>query len=389
MGAPARNGLRVLQVMECTIGGTRRHITDVARGLSGRGVDVHLAVATHRQPDFRETLQELAKEGCTVHEIPMRRAISPVADVRQIVALQKLLREVQPQVVHTHSSKAGVLGRLASHGAGIGKRVHTPHTFAFLFRQMFQPTKRRLFFELEKQLAQMSHALVAVSASEARTFRRSGVVAPDKVHVVPNGINAGSFGGSTNLSVSEFGLDPRRPTAAIIGLLNKAKGQDLAIESLMHRPELDELQLLIVGHGEMESDLRALTRARGLEQRVAFAGFRQDVPEILLATDFVLLPSRWEGMPYIVLEAMAASRGVAATPVDGAVDLIEQGHTGWLAPMISSAAIADTLVRVLEHSPEQRVRMGQAARARVEASFTDEIMVDRLLELYASILPSA
>jgi glycosyltransferase involved in cell wall biosynthesis len=384
--APEHGRLRVLQIMECTIGGTRRHIIDVARGLNAAGVELHLVVAVERQANFREDLDQLRREGCVVHELPMVRSISPLTDLRHLLRLRKLLHQIQPDVVHTHSSKAGVLGRLASQLTGIGKRVHTPHTLAFLFGEMFGPIKRAIFYQIEKHLAGVAHAVVAVSESEANTFRESGIVSPEKIHVIPNGIAPEPFHGASAVPLSEFDLDPDLTTAAIVGLLNVAKGQDLAIRALASREELSALQLLIVGHGEMEAELKQLAHKLGVAERVAFTGFRRDVPGLLAAADFLLLPSRWEGMPYIVLEAMAASRAVVATPVDGAVDLLEEGSTGWFAENISQQAIADVLVRVMELLPETRAQAGRAARERILTGFTDQTMVASLMDLYASLL---
>jgi glycosyltransferase involved in cell wall biosynthesis len=383
MGAP---DLCVLQVMECTIGGTRRHLTDLARGLAARGVRVHLAVAAERQPDFHETLAELAGEGCVVHEIPMVRSIRPRLDARHLGQLKGLLREVRPDIVHTHSSKAGVLGRLASISTGIGRRVHTPHTMAFLFREMFGPLRRGLFFRIERSLARATDAVVAVSESEARTFAASGVVDPARVRIVPNGVDPVPYAAASRADLTALGLDPERPTAAVIGLLNVAKGQDLALEALVDHPGL---QLLLVGHGEMEAELRALAARLGVASRVAFAGFRRDVPGLLAAADLLLLPSRWEGMPYIVLEAMASARPVAATPVDGARDLVTDGETGWLAPTADAAGVSEVLGRALAATATERASLGAAGRARVLERYTVDAMVEGLLALYAELAGGA
>src|SRR5688572_29962613 len=123
--------------MECTIGGTRRHLVDVARGQLARGHEVALAVSCEREPRFREDLRSLSAAGARVFEIPMVRRISPALDRRHLRELRLRLREYAPEVVHTHSSKAGVLGRLASIFEERGTRIHTPHTFAFLFSAEF------------------------------------------------------------------------------------------------------------------------------------------------------------------------------------------------------------------------------------------------------------
>lgn len=377
-------GLRVLQVMECTIGGTRRHITDVARGMNARGVEVHLVVSAERQGDFRQELARLAEEGCAVLELPMVREISPARDARQLLALERIVRRVQPDIVHTHSSKAGVLGRLASVVCDRGVRVHTPHTLAFLYREMFGKLKRELFFQLEKHLAGHTRAVVAVSESEARTFIGSGVVAGERVRVIPNGIDPTPYEDAVPLDLAELGLDPTRPTAAVVGLLNVAKGQDLALEALA-RPETGELQLVFAGHGALLGELERRARELGVRERVAFLGFRSDVPAVLAACDLLLLPSRWEGLPYVVLEAMAAGKPVVATPVDGAVDLVVSGETGWLAAAIDGEALAVALGEVLDLSPDARLELGRRGAARLREHHTVEQMVQGLLDLYAEL----
>ena len=158
--------MKVLHVMEATIGGTRRHLVDVARGQHQAGLEVHLAVATTRDPDFPADLQALEAQGVRVTRLPMVRPVRPWRDWRDYRSLVRLLREWQPDIVHTHSSKAGVLGRRASLVAGVGARVHTPHTFAFLFEELFGALTRRLYRSVESHLARRTDRIIAVSESE-------------------------------------------------------------------------------------------------------------------------------------------------------------------------------------------------------------------------------
>ena len=139
--------MRVLIVIEATIGGTRRHVVDLARALNGRGVEVWLASAQRRDPGYTADVRALAAEGVRCVEVPMVRSIRPARDLSDLRTLAKLVRRTQPDLVHTHSSKAGVLGRLAAADAG-RPAVHTPHTFAFLFRSEFGSLQRALFRSL-------------------------------------------------------------------------------------------------------------------------------------------------------------------------------------------------------------------------------------------------
>lgn len=382
--------MHVLHVMEATIGGTRRHLVDVASGQRRAGLDVAVAVSTLRDPDFPRDLEQLEALGVRVHRVPMVREIAPRTDFRHERALRALLCAERPDVVHTHSSKAGVLGRRASLATRIGARVHTPHTFAFLFGALFSPAKRALFKAVERHYAARTQRVIAVSASEGDTIRASGVVDPAKVRVVPNGIDPARVEGATALDVASLGLDPARPVVAVIGLVYAAKGQDLAVEALA-RPGLEDVQLLVVGPGEPAAldALRARAAVLGVGARVVCTGPRRDVPSVLAAATCLLLPSRWEGMPYVVLEAMAARLPVVATPVDGARDLVRDGVTGALATGIDAESLATALRRVVRATPAERAAFGARGRARLDEGFTVERMVSALAAVYEEAVVEA
>ena len=376
--------MHIAHVMEATIGGTRRHLVDVAHAQLRRGDRVSLLVSTLRDPGFEGDLEALEAAGATVRRVPMVRAIRPGRDLAHLRRLKAALRELRPDVVHTHSSKAGVLGRRASLSTGIGARVHTPHTFAFLFGAMFGRAKRAVFRSIERSLASSTHRLVAVSESEAATIAASGVVDPGRLCTVPNGIDPARVEGAEPANLADFGLDAARPVAAVVGLLYSAKGQDLALEALAEEG-LEGLQLLFVGPGD-QGPLLELAARLGVQRRVAFTGPRDDVPSILAASDFLVLPSRWEGMPYVVLEAMAASRAVVSTPVDGARDLVEDDVTGFLASGVSGAALAAAMRRAVLAGSGRRERLGAAGRARLDGAHDVSTMAVRLDAVYREAL---
>jgi|FLOH01.1.fsa_nt_gi glycosyltransferase involved in cell wall biosynthesis len=377
--------MRILEVMECTIGGTRRHLVDLASGLCGAGDEVHLAVSALRMPSFREDLTFLESLGCTVHEIPMVRSIAPGTDWKQRHQLESLLRKVQPDVVHTHSSKAGVLGRGASLTTGIGVRVHTPHTFAFLFDAMFSAPKRYLFRRIEAHYARRTHRLIAVSEGEAETMISSGVVSAAGVRVVPNGIDMNLWGNIKPVCRESIGVPKDAIMVLVAGLLNSAKGQDLAIQALS-QARLQNLFLVLAGHGDELVALERLSATLGVADRVRFLGWRSDVPALVAAADIVLLPSRWEGMPYVVLEAMASGKPVLATKVDGARELILPGETGFLVDVQDTAAMAAGLDQLALLSPQTRANYGERGAARIRAGYQIDHMVRATQEVFAEAL---
>lgn len=378
--------MKVLHVMECTIGGTRRHLRDLAAEQLRLGLEVSLIVSVLRDPPFERDLVALEELGVRVHRLPMVREIRLLTDAQHFGAVGRLMKQEAPDICHTHSSKAGVLGRMASIRSGVGTRVHTPHTFAFLFGEMFGVKKRAVFRRIERGLAKRTAAVVAVSEGEAQTFASSGVVPKDRIRVVRNGIFPDPYLSADPVPRADLELPAEVPVATVVGLLNRAKGQDLALRALKDS-RLAELHLLIAGHGEDENSLRNLAKSLGVEGRVRFLGWRDDVPRLFAASDFSLLPSRWEAMPYAALEAMAAALPIVATPVDGATDLVEHGRTGFIAEQAEPEALANALSKMLGLSTARRIEFGLLGRARVLEGYTARSMARGLLDVYTSVLP--
>ncbi len=374
---------RVLHVMECTIGGTRRHLGDVSRGLLSRGWDVHLAVSAERTAGFREDIAELARAGAVIHEIPMVRAVSPWKDRAHTLELTKLMRELRPDVVHTHSSKAGVLGRRAASAAGCGAVVHTPHTYSFLFGQMFGPVARWVFKSVERRLSALAHRVVAVSEDEAETMRGSGVVSDEQVRVVPNCIEVEPY--QRAAPVIPDGSAAELTHVLVCGLLNSAKGQDLAIAALKGSG-CEQIELWLAGDGAEQAALLSLAAAMGVSERVRFLGHRDDVPGLMRAADLLLLPSRWEGMPYVVLEAAAAGLPIVATPVDGAREFLAGELRGWTAAASTEEAIGAALTAAASAGEAERALRSERAGQWVLDHHAVERMMDALEAVYAELL---
>ena len=370
--------------MESTIGGTRRHIVDVAREQLALGIDVQLCVSTLRDPRFEQDLQALEALGCGVERLDMTREIRPGRDYKHWRAIESTLKRLQPEVIHTHSSKAGVLGRLASLSTDIGVRVHTPHTFAFLFEAMFGAAKRAMFRTLESQLAAHSSAVVAVSPSEGHAFHTSQVVATSRIRVVVNGIVPDAFLDATPMTRERLDVPAGVPLTAVIGLLNAAKGQDLALRALAE-PGCEGVHLIIAGMGEDEQACRELAKELGVAARVRFFGWCEEVPALLAALDFLLLPSRWEGMPYVVLEAMASRLPVVAAPVSGATDLVENGLTGFVTASASPEHLASGMKQLLGCESAALEAMGERGQRAVLERYTARTMAERLIQVYRDV----
>lgn len=384
--APSR---RVLLAMECTIGGTRRHLAQLAHGLRKDRFEVTVVASAERDATFRDDLRAMAKAGCRVEEIPMVRSIDRRRDLEHLKALRKLIRELKPDIVHTHSSKAGALGRTASSMEGIGRRVHTPHTFAFAFAGGFSMGKRALFYGIERALGRMTDRLICVSASEAEQAQRLRIVSQSRIRVIPNGVDPEPFRKSPSRAEARrsLGWSGKRPIALLVALWNPAKGQLEACEAWARIPEERRPLLVLAGAVSDEAygaEVRSAIDRLKLTDSILPLGHRSDIPLLLAAADFVIVPSRWEGMPYSVLEAMAAGRAVLATATNGSRDAVVDGSTGILVSVGDVDSLAAHAQR-LAGDPAECKRLGDAGRARALSEFTIDTMLERTMALYDEV----
>ncbi len=383
--------MRVLQIMECTIGGTRRHLRDLVHGLLGRGVDVEVACAARRDPAMRGDMQAMVAAGARVHEVPMVRAITPTRDALHAARLAGLVCDRRFDVVHTHSSKAGALGRAAAFLTSGAARVHTPHTFAASFEggagqggEAAGPVG--LLLATERLLGAITDRIIHVSESERAEGARLGVVPPSKARVVPNGIDPRRYAeprGGAALR-AQLGIPAGAPLVGTVGLLNDAKGHDVLVEAAARLPA--DTHVLIVGHGEREGALVERAARLGLGARLHLPGWRDDLAAVHDALDVFVLPSRWEGLPYALLEALAAGLPAIATDVNGSRDILRASpEAGLIVPREDVEALAAAIARVLDDQALAR-RLAELGPRRVAGRFTLEHMLDGTLAVYAEAL---
>ncbi len=382
--------MRVLQIMECTIGGTRRHLRDLVGGLLARGVDVEVAAATLRDPGMEEDLKAMAERGAGVHRIPMVRQISPARDLLHGFRLSGVVLDRRFDVVHTHSSKAGALGRISAFLCSGAARVHTPHTFASLFEGRGQGGDsvgpRGLIGTIEKILCKASQRVIHVSESERNEGAAHHIVPPSRAVVVPNGIDPLLLGDGTGDAFRETHRIPKNVAlVGTVGLLNDAKAHDLLIESFSRLE--GEPHLLLVGYGELEEVLRAQARDLGLTDRVHMPGWIDDVAGAYRAMDVFVLSSRWEGLAYALLEAMALGCPCISTEVNGSREALLGGEeeAGLLVPREDSTALAKAMNQLLGDE-KARKAFGASAAKRIVDCYTLDAMIDGTLAVYRDVI---
>ncbi len=349
--------MTVLQVVEALEGGVRRHLRDLVSALDPASFRCELAVSRGREPLGGDAeLAGYAARGVTVHELPMRRGIAPASDLANLLRLVRLVRRVRPEVIHAHSSKAGVLARLAGAFCGVPV-VYTPHAFAFLMADGAR--RRRLYRGLERACAGRTAVLLAVSSEEVREAARLGYAAA-RVRLIPNGVRLDDPGPVRTRESGEL-------TVGFFGRLTGQKAPDLFLEAaaevLSHLPQT---RFRVCGGGVLEAAVRARAAALGVEGRFSLEGEYPQGEAVarMREVDVVAVPSRWEGCPYVVLEAWQAGVPVVAAAVGGVPDLIRDGHDGLLVPPESVEALSDALLRLLREAGLRR-RLAEAGRASV------------------------
>jgi len=279
-----------------------------------------------------------ALEDVPVHFVPeLIRPIRPRTDwaaIRALAALMEPLASFGPVIVHTHSSKAGIVGRWAAGKVGAGPIVHSIHGFGHA--AIANPVLRAVALSLERRLATRTDAFIAVSETNMRAGRELGVLGDRPCRVIRSGIDIDDFARADDLrdrARADLGLPPDAPVAGMIACLKPQKAPvdfvDLAARVLELRPDA---HFFLAGDGELRSAVEARAAERSLGDRLRLLGWRRDVPELLGALDVLVLTSRWEGLPRVCPQAMAAGRPVVATAVDGVPEAIVDGCNGYLYP---------------------------------------------------------
>lgn len=361
---------RVLQVITRadTIGGAHTHVATLSQRLIERGHDVLVAVGPPATGPFHDLLD---RSGVPHTSLPsLVRPIRPGSDRRAKTEIEDLIAHWRPDVVHCHSSKAGVIGRLAARSAGV-PCVFTAHGWAFTDGVPRVPAA--IWATIERWVARRCPGpVIVVSAEDKRLAADRRVVAADRMVVVHNGVaDVGP----------ELLADPsvRPATAVMVARLDAQKDHDTLVDAVAHLGRGD-LQVLCVGDGPRASEVSERIAAAGLTG-VELLGLRHDIPEILAGAQVFVLTTHWEGLPLSIVEAMRAGLPTIASDVGGVDELVEDGVTGYLVPRSDHRVVAQHLTRLLD-DPEHAAVLGRNARDRYVAAFSVDRMVDATIDVY-------
>ena len=373
-------------ICEATEGGVRKHLRGLLRAFSRpeEGIEIHALFGDRGEPGLREELDSLAanQRAFSYRFIPeLRRAVNPANDIPAYRRIKHHLREIQPDVVHTHSSKAGVLGRHAAQSLGIKNIIHTPHVFPF---QWSRGLKEKFYFALESHIARGTRTLVCVGESQREDAFKRGLPG-GKLIVVRNGLELNAQLPAANRGALRASLN-LKPDARVVGMVARLAPQkgvgcfvQAARKVLDRRPEV---VFVLVGGGPLEAETRArLAQLRVPPENFRLLGHREDAQSLFPAFDLVIMSSLYEGLPYVELEAMAWGLPIVATDVLGSRDVVVEGQTGYLARVNDADQIAAHTLVLLDDE-NLRNRFGAAARARVAEHFSFDAFIEGHRRLY-------
>ncbi|MFA9430142.1 glycosyltransferase [Egicoccus sp. AB-alg2] len=369
--------MKILHVIgDSDYGGGSKIICQVAEASQRAGHRVEVLTTS---PRFQQVLRDA---GVAVLDRDwVRRRPDPWTDVRGVTGLTRHLRRGGYDLVHTHTTRGGMLGRLAAHRAGTPVIVHTAHGFAVA--ETDAGWKQRTYFALERLAARWCHYVVAVSGHHGRWAADYGVQPRIALRVIPNGV--------PDLPVV---VPPPQPPAVAgdaprllhFGRIAGGKGIDVLLVALARvraaLPADARPHLWVAGDGPALDAERARAAALGLAGAVTWLGHRDDLPALLQAADVVVLPSLREGLSLALLEAMAAGRPIVASALGGNVEALDHGRCGALVPPDDADALASTMADLLAQ-PARAAELGVAARGRYLDVYRLERMLDDYLALYA------
>ncbi|MFD9359177.1 glycosyltransferase [Streptomyces sp. NPDC060031] len=367
--------MRVIARMN--VGGPALQVSTLMGGLDSELFD-HRLFAGFVGPDEADYVEQRAPHVQVCPVPTLGRAVRPTDDLRALSALTAAMRRFRPHIVHTHTAKAGALGRMAAVLARVPVRVHTFH--GHLLQGYFSPAKTRLVVQAERSLATVTDRLVAVGHSVRDDLLAAGIGRPGQYAVVPPGTTPAAAPGRSEAR-RQLGLPEDSLVVAYVGRVTRIKRPDRFLSVAREvRHTFPAARFLVCGAGDLHGDLEA---AGDLRDSLHLLGWRADVETVYAASDMVLLTSDNEGMPVSLIEAGLAGVPAVATNVGSVAEVVQDGQTGLLARRDADDLTRHT-VRLLGDDVLRR-RMGEQARAWTARHFGAERLVQDTHDLYASI----
>jgi len=386
--SPEKRTKIVRIIARLNIGGPALHVVNLNKGLSSDRFESLLVTGSPNPGEG--SMLDYAQEN-DVHPLEISQMVGEASlrprDFKALLKLYRILRVERPQIVHTHTAKAGFLGRLAAQMAGVPVIIHTYH--GHVLNGYYGPATSWLLKMMERGLARITDRLVAVSELVKEDLIAYRIAPAEKISVIPLGFDLEPFFNCRSLRGqfrSELGLGPDIRLVGILGRIAPIKNHRLFLESAARIVEQDStVRFVIVGDGILKSEMEGYAQDLHISEQVIFTGWRRDLPRIYADLDVLVVSSNNEGTPVSAIEAMASGCPVVATRVGGLPDIIKEGETGYLVSARQPQPLAGAIVRVIENA-QAAEQMGRSGRLSVKEKFSLDRLVSDTEALYEKLL---
>ncbi|MDD5259627.1 MAG: glycosyltransferase family 4 protein [bacterium] len=367
-------------ITQLELGGAQENTLYTVTHLDHRSYDCYLLAGKNGQLD-NIAVRTLGAKAIFVPTLV--RSIHPWKDLLALMAIYRVCRQEKFDLVHTHSSKAGILGRWAAKIAGVKKIIHTYHGFGF--NDFQKPWTRFAFIWIERLTACITDTLILVSSENTKKALAAKIGKPGQYIVIHSGIKIKDYESLTidkAMEKKKIGLPPAAPVIGMVACFKPQKAPlDFVRIARLVVAKIPLAQFIMIGDGELRPEIERLIQKLSLSDNVKVLGWRSDIPVMLKIMDVCVLTSLWEGLPRVILEAFVSRVPVVATPADGSREVIEDGVTGFLAGFHNMPEFAVKIIACLE-DPEKAGKVIENAWKKISGSFDIDIMVQDIAHIY-------
>lgn len=352
-------------------GGAQAHLYDLVKNAINQKNEC--VVVLGEPGELADRLKELGVKIIILKSL--KREINVVQDMKCVFALTRILLNEKPDLIHAHSSKAGIIARIAA------KLTSTPVVFTahgWAFTEGVSEKKRKLFILIEKSIARFTNKIICVSEYDRQLAIQNKVAEPTQLITIVNGVEVSKGKLNNNIEVNNGRIK-------IIMVARFSSQKDYETLTLALSEVKGDFEALYVGEGELQFQIKELVKEKKLDQKINFLGMRKDVLELLEKSDIFVLSSNYEGLPISIIEAMSKSLPIVASDVGGIKELVEDGETGYLIGKKDYTGLAEKLQFLLDH-PEERKKMGQASYQKYENEFSLALMLEKTFSVYHEVL---
>jgi len=375
--------IRILEIIDKPfLGGGQRNVLSIAASLDKDKFDI--SVCSENGGPF---VEEAERWGIRHFDVPFSKNIFG----KTYGSLVRIMKDNPFDIVHTHGGVAGFFGRRAARTCGIPVIVHTIHGIHYLHYK--NPLIRLIHILLERGYSRFTHGVILVSESDQKQAKKHRLCPDSKMFVIKNGVSFSEIKNLSTIAKAEkkavLGIHLKHPILGTIARLHRQKGIPFLVKAMTRiSQDYPDSVLLIVGGGPLEKRMKALAHDLDLENNILFLGEREDAHDILSLFDVFILPSLWEGLPYVLMEAAGMAKPVVATSIDGVNEIIRDNETGLLAPPGDEKRLAEAVIRLV-HDRDLAARLAQNLEKHSTSAYRLSRMVDEVEHYYMRLLLEA